>query len=129
MVAPGVFKHQETELEYESRVYDEKEARVNAEVFAAAQAHQAAERARLAHLRNEVASPSGSRSNVADSSGRAGDVAGPSKKGDNIAGVVDPSPAEFLKAWKKIGSAKENQEWNEMEREVRSSISRSIHFF
>ena len=47
MVAPDVFKHQETKLERESRIFDEKEAAVNAEVLAAAQAHQAEERERL----------------------------------------------------------------------------------
>jgi hypothetical protein len=134
MVAPGVFKHQETELERETRAYDEKEATVNAEVFAALVAHQAAERVRLARLRGEVAGTSKARGNAAgpgdktaEPSEAAGDIAGPSAMGDNSAGVVDPSPADFLKAWKKIGSAKENKEWNGMEREVRNDISHSIH--
>jgi hypothetical protein len=119
MVASNILKRQETQFEHESRLFDEKEALVNAEVFAAAQANQAAERARLARLRGGVAG--------ANESG--GNVAGPSGTEENVAGVADPSPAEFLKAWKKIGSARENKEWNEMDREVRSNISRSHSSF
>jgi hypothetical protein len=121
------------------RIFDEKEATVNAEVLAAALAHQAEERARLARLRGEVArsgesgdnvaGPSRTGDNVAEPGEVVGDVAGPSAMGGNSAGVDDPSPADFLKAWKKIGSAKENKEWNEMDREVRSSNSHSISLF
>ena len=37
--------------------------------------------------------------------------------------TMDLSPQEFMKAWKKIRSGKENKEWNGMEREVCSYIS------
>jgi hypothetical protein len=145
MVAPGVFKHQETELEREMRIFDEEEATVNAEVLAAARAHQAEERARLARLRGEVARPGGSGDNVADPSRTREEVAGPSKAGDAAAessesedgseddvatssdkaryavGAPDPSPAEFLKSWKKIGSVSENKQWNGLVRKVRNS--------
>ena len=47
----------------------------------------------------------------------------------NIAGVVDLLPTEFLKVWKKIGSARENKEWNEMEWEVCSKSSCLYSFF
>jgi hypothetical protein len=129
MVAPGIFKRKETEFEVESRLFDEQEALVNADVLKTALAAQAAERARLARLRGEVASPGGSEGNVVGPSDKAGDVAGPIKMRGNVVGVADPSPAEFLKSWKKIGSVKENLEWNKMVREVRSSISRPFLLF
>ena len=42
---------------------------------------------------------------------------------------MDLLPQEFMKAWKKIGSGKENKEWNGMEREVCSYISPSHSLF
>ena len=37
--------------------------------------------------------------------------------------AMDLLPQEFMKAWKKMGSGKENKEWNGMEWEVCSYIS------
>ena len=42
---------------------------------------------------------------------------------------MDLLPQEFMKAWKKIRSGKENKEWNGMEWEVHNKNSYSTCFF
>ena len=104
-------QQQETELAREMRVFDEEEAGVNQTVLAQALAAQAEEQARCARLRGEVAS-------LSETTG-------------NVAGVSSLSSADFLKAWKKIGSVKENEEWNRLEREVcnKSFNPLNFHFY
>ena len=107
MSAPSTPKRQETELERETRIFDTTEVAINEAVLAQALAAQVAEQVRCARLRGEVMG--------------LGEATACSTS-------IPLSPQDFAKAWKKIGSAKENKDWNAMEQEVRNSISQS-HFY
>ena len=108
MAAANTPEQRETELEREARIFDSTESANNEAVLAQALAAQVAERARCAQLRGEVAG---------------------SEEMGGLSASGEPSPQDFAKAWKKIGSVKENKDWNEMEREVRNSISFSNSYF
>ena len=101
MAPTNVLKRKETELEREMRIFDQSEPIINRAILDQALASQAKEQGRCACLRGEVM--------------EGGDTA-------HTRSAMDLSPQEFMKAWKKIGSGKENKEWNGMEREVRSYI-------
>src|ERR1700731_2110083 len=102
MAPPNILKRKETELEREMRIFDQSELIIDRAVLDQALASQAEEQARCARLRGEVV--------------EGGDTA-------HTGSAMDLSPQEFMKAWKKIGSGKENKEWNGMEQEVHSYIS------
>ena len=102
MAPANVLKCKETELECKMRIFDETEPIIDRAVLDQALASQVQEQARCARLRGEVV--------------EGGDTA-------HTGSAMDLSPQEFMKAWKKIRSGKENKEWNGMEREVRSYIS------
>jgi len=108
MAPTNVLKRKETELEREMRIFDQSEPIINRAILDQALASQAEEQVRCARLRGEVA--------------EGGDTA-------HTGSAMDLSPQEFMKAWKKIGSGKENKEWNGMEQEVRSYISPSHSLF
>ena len=108
MAPTKVLKRKETELEHEMRIFDQSEPIIDRAILDQALALQAEEQARCARLQGEVA--------------EGGDTA-------HTGSAMDLSPQEFMKAWKKIRSGKENKEWNGMEREVRSYISPSHSLF
>ena len=99
MSAPNTSKPQETELEREMRLFEEGEVAINKAILAQAQAVLALQgKDKIAGLSEATAR----------------------------AASINLSAQDFARAWKKIGSVKENKDWNEMEREVRNNIP---HFY
>jgi len=103
MAPANVLKCKETELECKMCIFDQTEPIINRAILDQALASQVEEQVRCACLRGEVTEEGGNTAHTGS--------------------AMDLSPQEFMKAWKKIGSGKENKEWNRMEQEVHSYIS------
>ena len=103
MAPANILKRKETELEHEMRIFDQSELIIDRAILDQALASQAEEQVRCACLQGEVVEEGGNTAHTRS--------------------TMDLLPQEFMKAWKKIGSGKENKEWNGMEQEVHSYIS------
>src|ERR1700730_14969880 len=106
MAPTNILKCKETELECKMGIFDQTKSTINEAILDQALVLQAKEQVQCMCLQGEVTEEG--RTTV------------------HTRSTINLSPQEFMKAWKKIRSGKENKEWNGMEWEVHSYISPSI---